>query len=48
MMTIKVRMAAKSIFGLVIMNENKAMERARKVTRRMTRVRKSRKFKRDR
>ena len=33
MMTAKVRTAAKSMFGLVIMKENKAIERPRKNTR---------------
>ena len=45
MTTEKVRMAAKSMFGRVIMKENKAMVIARKITRSKTRVRKSRKFK---
>ena len=45
MMMMKVRMAAKSMFGLVTINENKAIDSPRKNTRMMTRARKSRKFK---
>jgi hypothetical protein len=45
MMIAKVRIAAKSIFGLVIMKENKAIDSPRKDTRRKTRARKSLKFK---
>jgi hypothetical protein len=42
---VKVRMPAKSMFGRVIMNENKAIDKPKNITRRITRVRKSLKFK---
>jgi hypothetical protein len=45
MMITKVSIAAKSIFGLVIMKENKTIDRPRKKTRRNTRARKSLRFK---
>ena len=45
MIMMNVRIAAKSMFGLVTINENKAIDSPRKNTRMITRDRKSRKFK---